>query len=58
MLGNPSLVRDDRIKVEKRCSGAFCLDENIARAGRVFNQKRKTAWRKILFFDLYPVVED
>ncbi len=37
MFGTPSLVRDDRIKVKKRCPGVLCLGENVARAGRVFS---------------------
>ncbi len=41
MLGTPSLVRDDRINVEKRCLELFCFDENFARAACVFSQKRE-----------------
>ncbi len=41
MLGTPSLVRDDRIKVEKRCMELLCFDENVALAARVFTSKRE-----------------
>ncbi len=39
MLGTPSLVRDDRIKVEKRCLDVFCFDENFATPARVCSQR-------------------
>ncbi len=52
MLGTPSLVRDDRIQVEKRCLEVLCFDENFANPARVCNQRRerreKDSTRKML----------